>query len=314
MKIVQIYAQGDFVSVKDEIIKFAKDIDIDCIGFTDLKFRDEFKERLKYSIESGYSSGFEEQDINKRADAKRLLTSAESIIAVALPYRTRDQDKSRPYLSKASFGIDYHRVLMGKLKLLESFMRDNYGAESLCFCDIGPLSDREIAYKAGLGFYGKNCSIITESYGSFVFLGEIVTDLKIEKDEPLEDSCGNCRLCIDSCPAKALSAPYTVNAKRCISYITQKKEELTSDEELLLGGRIYGCDTCQDVCPKNKGKTISSIKEFLPEEWNFDPSCIIKDGISNSVFRETFGKTSSGWRGKKVFLRNYLNALKNTQK
>lgn len=293
-----------------EIKEYARTIGIEEIGFCDTGFSEAFLERLKERRERGCLSGFEEQDENVRIQVDYILENASTIISIALPYRSSEPDSTRPYISKSGMGNDYHRVMKEKLNLLEEFIRQRYGGKSVTLCDTSPLHDREIAYKCGIGFYGKNNNIINPRYGSFVFLGELVTDIYIERSTILENSCEECALCLKACPAKALEKPYFLNAKKCLSYITQKKDQLTPVEMELLGCRVYGCDTCQDVCPYNKNACGHGIKEFRYPV--YDPMDMLAQ--SNKEFKETFGRTSSGWRGKKILTRNLINAMGNSRR
>ncbi|SEF50842.1 epoxyqueuosine reductase [Caloramator fervidus] len=297
--------------IKEKIKEYANKIGIEYIGFSSVEFSFDFIERLKERRLNGHLSGFEEKDEFKRVDVSSILSNAKSFISIAVPYRTVDLDYSRPYLSKSSLGIDYHIVLKNKLELLKVFLKEELGAESIYFCDIGPLHDREIAYKCGIGFYGKNTNIYTKKYGSFVFLGELITDLYIEPDYPIESKCGSCDICIKSCPVGAIEKPFYLNSKKCLSFITQKKETLTYDEMIKMGSRIYGCDICQDVCPFNKKAEYSNIVDFKPESWNINIEVERFLTMSNKQFKETFQKTSAGWRGKKVLQRNLIIALAN---
>lgn len=299
--------------IKNEIIEYAKSIGIECIGFSDINFSSIFKERLIERKAAGHLSGFEESDENKRSNIQQLFENAKTIISVALPYRTCNVNMKKPYLSKSSLGIDYHRIVCDKLNKIALFLNEKYNAKSIFYSDIGPLSDREAAKKCGVGFYGKNTNIITEKYGSYVFLGELLTDIYIDRDNEIESKCGDCRLCIDACPAKAIEKPYYLNAKKCLSYLTQKKGLLTDEEMNKIGLRVYGCDVCQDVCPFNKNAELSNIDEFIPEDWNMNINPIQVLKMSNKQFNKTFGKTSSGWRGKKAFQRNLIIAMGNSR-
>lgn len=305
---ISLDAGGVIYMKQEEIREYAKTIGIEEIGFCDTSFSDAFLERLKERREKGCLSGFEEQDEKIRIRVDHLLENASTIISIALPYRTSEPDRTRPYISKSGVGNDYHKVVKEKLNLIAEFISLKYGGKSVVLCDTSPLHDREIAYKCGIGFYGKNNSIINPKYGSFVFLGELVTDVYIERSAVLEDSCGECTLCLKACPSKALEKPYFLNAKKCLSYVTQKKEQLTPLEIDLSGCRVYGCDTCQDVCPYNKKASGYGIKEFQYPVYN--PMDMLKQ--SNREFKDTFGRTSAGWRGKRVLTRNLINAMGNS--
>lgn len=305
--------------MKDTIRKFALSHGMPCIGFSGVEFNHSFVDLLESRRKSGMLSGFEEPDEKVRTDVSAIMKQAKTIISIALPYVTKEAEDSMcllpqtaPRLSKSSLGNDYHIVMKNKLDILAKFLYNEYGAASECFCDTGPMSDREVARMAGLGFYGKNSNLITEEYGSFVFLGEIVTELELEPDKPKGDSCGACKLCIEACPAKAIEQPYFVNPHKCLSMISQKKQNLTEAEMKLLEYRVYGCDTCQDICPHNRDRKYSELKEFVPQEWNIrlDAEEILT--MSNREFKVTYGKTSSGWRGKGLLQRNLIVAMGNS--
>ena len=300
------------MSIKQQIVEYAKSIDIDTIGFSDINFSSEFYKALIERKNNGHLSGFEECDENKRCDVFALLDNASTLISIALPYRTCDADKTKPYFSKSTFGTDYHIIMKKKLKEVSDFIALKYNSKCVYFSDTGPLSDRETAKKCGIGFYGKNSSIITKTYGSFVFLGEIITDLYIERDKEIKSLCTNCTKCIDACPAGAIEKPYYINAKKCLSYLTQKKDNLETDEADKIGLRIYGCDTCQDVCPYNKSAAHSKLKCFIPDDWilNVDAENILN--MTNSNFKKTFKLTSSGWRGLKTLKRNLVISMGNS--
>lgn len=300
------------MNIKSEIVQFANSLGIYYIGFSDIDFNSGFIEELLYRKEKGFLSGFEESDYLKRVDVKGLMKDAKTIISIAVPYKTIDIEKSKPYFSKSALGIDYHRVVIDKLSQLSEFIKEKYNGSCLYFCDIGPLADREIAKKCGIGFYGKNTCIITERFGSYVFLGEIVTDIYIERDGEKDLGCDSCDLCMRACPVQAIEMPYRLNAKKCLSYISQKKERLSLQEIDDLGTRIYGCDTCQDVCPYNRKAEKSNIKEFVPEKWNYDVDINYILNLSNKEFKSSFGLTSAGWRGKKIIMRNAIIAAGNS--
>ncbi len=299
---------GEICLKQIEIQRYAKSIGIEAIGFCDADFSQTFIERLKERKRLNCLSGFEEQDENVRVNVGSLLENASTIISIALPYKTSEPNKAYPYMSKSSMGIDYHKVIKEKLNLLADFISKKYGGKSIVLCDTSPLHDREIAYKCGIGFYGKNNNIINPLYGSFIFLGELVTDIYIERSISMESRCGDCSLCIKACPSKALEKPFFLNAQRCLSYVTQKKEQLTPEEISLAGCRVYGCDTCQDVCPYNRKAGECGIKEF--SEPVYDPMNMLYQ--SNKEFMNTFGMTSSGWRGRKVLTRNLINSMGNS--
>ncbi len=197
-----------------------------------------------------------------RADATALLPGARSAVCVGLNYyqgverdqRTMDGGDERGRFSIYVHGEDYHRVMNRMLADLEARMHDAFpGIESLACCDTRPVSDRALALRAGIAWLGKNTNVISPEYGSWIFLGEILSTLDLVADEPLETLCGKCTRCIDACPTGALDTPFTLDARRCISYLTiEKRGEIAPDLADKIGIDVYGCDTCQSVCPFNR--------------------------------------------------------------
>jgi epoxyqueuosine reductase len=175
--------------------------------------------------------------------------------------------------------------------------------------DTGELSDRDVAERAGIGWSGKNCSIITPEFGSFVYLGEMITNIPFEPDLPIEDQCGDCTLCLDACPTGALVQGGQINAQRCVAFLTQTKGFLPDEFREKIGNRVYGCDSCQTACPKNKGKDFHFHDEMEADAELVKPLLkpILK--ISNREFKERFGNLSGSWRGKKPIQRNAIVAL-----
>ncbi len=260
----------DFHQFKEEVIAYSKEIGIDKIGFASADVFGELKARLQRQQALGYQSGFEKGTVEERSEPERLLPEAQTIISIALAYpsKMKNAPKSkkgerRGVFARASWGRDYHDVLREKLNLLGAYIKEHVPeAEFKSMVDTGELSDRAVAERAGIGFSGKNCAIITPEYGSFVYLGEMVTNLPFAPDDPVEDSCGDCNICVDTCPTDALVQGGQLNAQRCIAFLTQTKDFLAEEYRTKLGNRLYGCDTCQTVCPKNKRK-ISTIMRNL---------------------------------------------------
>lgn len=303
--------------LKQEIIDYSKEIGIDKIGFASADVFEELKDRLKRQQELKYQSGFEKGSVEERTEPQRLLPEAQSIlsIAVAYPSRMKDPPRStkeerRGIFARASWGIDYHVVLRDRLKKLAAFIQEKVpDAENKLMVDTGELSDRAVAERAGIGFSGKNTSIITPEFGSFVYLGELITNIPFVPDEPLEDSCGECTKCLDACPTGALIQGGQLNAQRCIAFLTQTKDFLPDEFRTKIGNRVYGCDTCQVVCPRNKKIDFHIHPELEPNPEVVKPKLKPMLRLSNREFKETFGDLSGSWRGKKPLQRNALIAL-----
>ena len=303
--------------LQEDLIKFAASIGVDKIGFTTAAPFHELKNRLRRQQQLNYQSGFEESDIELRTEPLKLLDGVESIIAIALAYPSRMQDapqgkkgERRGIFCRASWGVDYHTAVRERLQLIESWLQErvpNVLVKSMV--DTGELVDRAVAERAGIGWSGKNCSIITPEFGSYVYLGEIMTNIPFAPDTRMEDKCGDCYLCIDVCPTGAIVAPGQLNSQRCIAFLTQTKGFLPDEFRSKIGNRLYGCDTCQTVCPKNKGKLNWIHEEFKPNPEIAKPLLQPLLAISNKEFKATYGHVSGSWRGKKPIQRNAILAL-----
>ena len=307
----------DFAQFKQEVIEYSKTIGIDKIGFTAASTFDEMKNRLIRQQELQYQSGFEEPDIEKRVNPGLLMDKPRSIISIAVAYPSKmkvrvvsKRGERRGIFCRASWGKDYHHILRERLQKLERFIQSKI-PEALCksMVDTGELVDRAVAQRAGIGWSGKNCSIITPEFGSYVYLGEMITNLPFEPDKPMEDRCGSCKKCVDVCPTGALIQGGQLDAQKCIAFLTQTKGFLAEPYREKLGNRLYGCDTCQTVCPENKGKDFHLHEEMEPDPEVAKPLLRPLLFISNREFKEKYGPVSGSWRGKKPIQRNAIIAL-----
>ncbi|WP_125666444.1 tRNA epoxyqueuosine(34) reductase QueG [Paenibacillus baekrokdamisoli] len=297
----------------------AAELGIDKIGIASVEPFTELKQRLLRHRELGYESGFEEPDLNKRTEPALLFDNPQSIIAIAIAYPSKLQDppKSEPgarrgILARSAWGEDYHTVLRDRLARLEAWLIERVpSCRVLSMVDTGALSDRAVAQRAGIGWSGSNCAIITPEWGSWVYLGEMITNLPLPPDKPVTESCGECTACIDACPTDALVAPGQLNSQRCISFVTQTKGVVTDELMRKIGNRLYGCDTCQVVCPENKGKNWTHQPELQPDNEKAKPLLVPLLTIGNRAFKDIYGSTSSAWRGRKPIQRNAIIALGN---
>lgn len=306
-------------NLKREMKEAAKELGIDAIGVTSADPFTTLKQRLIRHRELGRESGFEEKDLDKRTDPSLLFDKPQSIIAIAIahPSKLPDPPKSEPgarrgIMARTSWGQDYHSVLRNRLERLEAWLRErvpDLRAESMV--DTGELSDRAVAERAGIGWSAKNCAIISPELGSWIYLGEMITNLPLPPDEPVTEGCGSCNKCIDACPTGALVGPGELDAQKCVSFLTQTKGMLSDPYMRKIGNRLYGCDTCQIVCPENKGKNWTHHPELTPDPELAKPLLTPLLTIGNREFKERFGSTSSAWRGKKPIQRNAVIALGN---
>ena len=314
----------DWQQIKNQIIEHSQTIGIDKIGFTSGEPFYEIEDTLREHQEKGFSSGFEELNIDLRINPVLSMSGVCSIISVAVAYPSleprplTDESETRGKFCRASWGEDYHKVLKEKLRKLDQFIKLLVPrAETLMMVDKGPLSDRAVAVRAGLGWIGKNGSLITKEFGSFVYLGEILTNLPLKPDNQRANNlCGGCKECLNACPMQAIiEDKSTINCQKCLAFNTLTKGHL----EDALKGKIaeqkylYGCDICQLVCPYNKDKNNDWHREFLPDYELINPVLEKVIKLSNKQFKDIFGHMSGSWRGKKNLQRNAVLILGKTK-
>ena len=304
--------------IKEAIKQLAQDIGISKIGFTTADDFDYLEKSLRASVEEGRSSGFEHKNIEERIKPRLSLASAKTIISIAiayphkLPVKPPKTQYKRGKITPNSWGLDYHYVLEEKLQRLAQ------GIESLCqdfplehkiMVDTGALVDTAVAQRSGIGFIGKNGLVISKEFGSYMYLGELITNLEIEPDSPADYDCGDCHRCLDACPTSCLLGDGSMNAKRCLSFQTQDKGMMDLEFRKKIKTVIYGCDICQICCPYNKGIHNPLASEIDPEL--AEPELLPFLELSNSQFKKKFGMIAGSWRGKNTLQRNAIIALAN---
>jgi epoxyqueuosine reductase len=240
----------------------------------------------------------------KRTDPSRHLEGAKTVICSAWPY-SRHNNR---YFARYSLHVDYHDYISERL--VEAWRGCGFdGSRARFFIDSKPLAEKAYAARAGIGWIGKNSLIINREIGSFFCLGLIVTDIGLETDRPHEDLCGNCTRCIDSCPTKAIIAPGVIDSKRCISYLTtEHKGEIPADIKPQMGCKIFGCDTCQEVCPYNQEVDHPGA---IPKKEFGMASLDRLMSLSQTEFRQKFEGTPIYRIGKERFIRNVTIARSN---
>jgi epoxyqueuosine reductase len=233
----------------------------------------------------------------KRTDPGKILPGARSVISVAMNYYTGAQHEPGPSkgkISRYAWGDDYHDVVGNRLNLLNEFMTSREPeARGMVYVDTGPILEKVWAQRAGIGWLGKHTNLITQDHGSWVFLGEILSTLDLEPDVPETDHCGSCTLCIEACPTDAITAPYVLDAGRCISYLTiEHRGNLPEELEGELSGWIYGCDICQDVCPWNQRfSQITPEPAFAPRQNNISPGLESIAGMTLDEFNARYQRS-----------------------
>ena len=303
------------MSLSQRIKNHGQNIGLDEIKITTAENLKELRNFMEDRKRLGQLSKFVKDDLELITSPKKVLSGAKSIIVVAMSYHCNQDYDSRGLtgkLSKFVQGQDYHRVLGAKLKKLEKFLyKLKSDVNTYQFVDTGATVDRALAKKAGIGWQGKNCSIIHPENGSWIFIGGIITDLELKADQALEDKCGSCTKCLDACPTGALEEARVLNAEKCLGQVTLTKGYLSIKERKAIGTRVWGCDTCQEVCPYNQQAKAGNHPEFCSGGVDLYPNLISLLKLSNQEFKDRFGSTAMNWRGKRPIKRNAAIILGN---
>ena len=262
-------------------------------------------------LAKGYHADMAWMKSYKREDVRALMPEAKSVICVALNYYTphqRSEDPETAKISRYGWGRDYHKVMGSKLKALGNWLQQQ-AKEVLAryYVDTAPIQDKVWAQRSGIGWIAKNGNVITREYGSWIFLGEIVTNLELKPDSPHTQHCGTCTRCIEACPTDAIVSPFVVDANRCIAYhtIENRAEELPQHIASSLSGWIAGCDICQDVCPWNQRfATPTEVEDFQPYEDNLNPQLKDIAQISKAQWDRQFRASALRRIKPEMFRRN----------
>ena len=275
---------------------------------------------LRQFVRLGYAGDMDwlPRTAARRGDPRTLWPAARSVVAVGInygpahdPLRLLDAP-TRGIVSAYAQGRDYHTVLKGRLKRLARFVADGFGAEVKLFVDTAPVMEKPLAARAGLGWQGKHTNLVSRRHGSWLFLGELFTTLELAPDESEVDHCGSCRQCLDICPTDAFPAPYRLDARRCISYLTiEHKGHIPPEFRAAMGNRIYGCDDCLAVCPWNKFARRTEEYAFLPRAELTAPRLADLAGLDDRSFRTVFSGSPIKRIGRDRFVRNVLIAIGN---
>jgi len=331
-------ALSERMSLTERIKERALALGFDLARVTTAAPLPEAERALKERIRAGLMDGldwFTEARAEVSCDPRALLPGARSVIALATFYLTdAPRDETAPgdphgQLSCYAWGDDYHEVIRERLDALAASIRELAppgDEKSIVFVDTGRMVDRAVAARSGLGWYGKNTNILTKRWGSWVFLSELVTSLDLEPDAPVGASCGRCEICLHACPTDAFVAPYVLDNRRCISYLTiELRGSIPLELRPLIGNRIFGCDVCQEVCPVNRvaetrlrasGKHGEmrgrSRLEFRPREMvGSSPALIPLLALTEDEFRERFRHSPVKRAKRRGLLRNVCVALGN---
>jgi epoxyqueuosine reductase len=255
----------------------------------------------------------------RRADPSVLWPEAKSIIVVGVNYGPDHdplQDLAVPgagAISVYARGDDYHDVIKARLNRLGHWLCETYGGDAKVFVDTAPVLEKALAQAAGLGWQGKHTNLVSRDFGSWLFLGSVFSTLELEPDPPETDHCGGCHACLDICPTRAFAAPYQLDARRCISYLTiEHKGHIPREFRAAIGNRIYGCDDCLAVCPWNKFAQVAHEARFAARPQATRPALQKLVRLDDAAFREMFSKSPIKRIGRDRFVRNVLIAIGNT--
>jgi epoxyqueuosine reductase len=284
-------------------------------GISKATFLAEEAPRLEQWLNQNYNGemAYMANHFDLRLDPRKLVDGAKSVITVLLNYfpEQTQRDPLAPKISKYAYGQDYHHVIKDKLRQLTEFIGEELGeVNGRAFVDSAPVMDKTWALRSGLGWMGKHTNIIRPKEGSFFFIGELILDIELEPDAPMQDHCGTCTRCIDACPTEAIIQPYVVDGSKCISYFTIELKDIIP---LAMKGKFdnwaFGCDVCQDVCPWNRFAKPNTEPAFNPHRNMLDMSARDWNELTEEVFMQVFQKSAvkrakfSGLHRNLAFLR-----------
>ena len=323
--IVMLSDSGTYdADAKEAVKSLAAELGFDLVGITSAEPFHEAEEVALQRVKDGLMDGlpwYHAARVKRGCNPQEILPGARSIIAVAMSYIAEgpdDADDSTPMqgrVARYAWGHDYHKVMERRLKLLAQRLSDvlDQPVQAKVYVDTGPMLDRAVAERAGIGWFGKNTNVLTRSHGSWVFLGQIITDLELEPDAPSKKTCGQCRICIDECPTGAIIAPYVLDNTKCISYLTiELRGSMPKHLRPIVGDWVFGCDICQDVCPVNRKAQPTSELAFQTGEHGFTALELIPLlSITEEEFRERFANSPIKRAKRAGMLRNACVALGN---
>ena len=313
-------ATVDPAHARDAILAHARALGFQAVGIASAAAEPANAAALRQFVRLGYAGDMAwlPRTAARRSDPGVLWPAARSVVVVGLNYGpTHDplrllDTPTRGIVSAYAQGRDYHAVVKSRLKRLARFVAGSFGAEVKLFVDTAPVMEKPLAARAGLGWQGKHTNLVSRRHGSWLFLGELFTTLDLVPDEGEDDHCGSCRRCLDICPTDAFPAPYRLDARRCISYLTiEHKGHIPPEFREAMGNRIYGCDDCLAVCPWNKFARGTEEYAFLPRAELTAPRLADLAALDDRDFRTVFSGSPIKRIGRDRFVRNVLIAIGN---
>jgi epoxyqueuosine reductase len=278
-----------------QVKTFARNLGFDYCGIARVQKLDDDARRLENWLNKGYQGAMQymENFFDLRVDPSKLVPGAKSVITLMINYfPSKEQSEQAPKVSKYAYGKDYHEVIRKKLNLFLSLINEHIGeVHGRGFVDSAPVLERSWAQRSGLGWIGKNGNLLTKQQGSFFFIATLIVDMELEYDDPFaKDYCGTCRKCIDACPTDAILENKVVDGSRCISYFTIELKDMLIPVEMegKFDGWLFGCDTCQDVCPWNRFAAAANEREFTPIEEILNFSSDDWGALTEDSFKKIF--------------------------
>ena len=308
-------------SLRDLIGREAKAAGFDAVAVTRPDAIPLAPQRLATFVADGFhgSMGWIAETLARRADPSVLWPQVRSIIVLAMNYgpdadpRALQAKPDRGAISVYAQNRDYHDLIKGRLKTVAGKLAARAGGDVKVFVDTAPVMEKPLAEAAGIGWQGKHTNLVSREFGSWLFLGTIFTTADIEPDEPEIDRCGSCRACLDACPTDAFPAPYRLDARRCISYLTiENKGPIPVEFRAAIGNRIYGCDDCLAACPWNKFARAASEAKLAARDDLREPRLADLLALDDAAFRALFSGSPVKRIGRDRFLRNVLIAAGNS--
>ncbi len=308
-------------ALKDILLREARVLGFDAVRVTSPDATTAAGGRFAAFLEAGRHGDMAwlATNADRRRSPTRLWPEVRSIVMLGMSYAPETdpldalEHPSRGAISVYAQGKDYHDILKGKLKQLASHLATNSGAEVKVFVDTAPVMEKPLAAAAGLGWQGKNTMLVSREHGSWLFLGAIFTTAELPPDAPEEDHCGSCRRCLDVCPTAAFPAPYQLDARRCLAYLSiEHKGHIPAEFRRAMGNRIFGCDDCLAVCPWNKFAAAAREARFHARAETDNPPLAELLELDDAAFRARFAGTPVKRTGRDRFLRNVLIAAGNS--
>jgi epoxyqueuosine reductase len=306
---------------KSAIRERALALGFDAVGFAAAALGAEARAHLSDYLAKGYHGdmGWLAFRANERAEPRALWPEAKTVVVLGMNYGPADDplaalgERKHGAISVYARDRDYHVIVKSRLKAIARFIGERWPTELKVFVDTAPVMEKPLAERAGIGWQGKHTNLVSRALGSWLFLGEIYLALELAPDAPETDHCGECRRCLDVCPTRAFPAPYRLDARRCISYLTiEHKGHIDAELRPLMGNRIYGCDDCLAVCPWNKFARATREPGFATRPALANPHLRNLAALDDAAFRSLFSGSPIKRIGRDRFVRNVLIAIGNS--